>query len=312
MRISLLAPSAIVIAMLILAIGDNFVPVIAEHMSVWHYHAIRAGLILPGLVIAMVLFGLARKTWPKRPIAVIQRSFFSTSALVLYFSAIPAVSISLAAAGLFTSPIFVVVISVIVFRERIGWRRIVGVLVGFTGVLLVLKIGTQPVQIMAFAPMIGGMMYALSIIWTRRYCRQEHPSTMAFWNLLFFFVAGVIGITVLPGLRAALAAFDGTDFLIRSAGWPETWVLGLLFLMGLSAATGMLLLAYGYSQIDSSFAALFDFSFLLWAPLFAWLLRAEPLDLRSALGMFMILLAGILALTGLQRDQHKFPQDAKS
>ncbi|MEM7191214.1 MAG: EamA/RhaT family transporter, partial [Pseudomonadota bacterium] len=103
MRILALPPLAIVLAMLILAFGDNFVPLVADHMSVWQYHAMRAALMLPGMIAVMAVLGLMSKVRPVRPAAVIQRSSFVTIALVLYFSAIPAVSISLAAAGLFTS-----------------------------------------------------------------------------------------------------------------------------------------------------------------------------------------------------------------
>ena len=215
---------------------------------------------------------------------------------------IHAVSISLAAAGLFSSPIFVVLISVLIFRERIGWRRLAGVVIGFIGVCLVLQIGTQPLQLMAAAPIMGGFMYALSLIWTRRYCRQEHAVTMAFWNLVLFFVVGAIGMFFVPLLKVGLAGVPGADFLVAPAVWPPGWVLFLLVSMGAAAALGMVLLAFGYTRLESTFAALFDYSFLFWAPLFAWVFRAEPLQVTTAIGMLLIMAAGALAISDIDKS----------
>ena len=109
-------------------------------------------LVLPLIVAALFLWGLADTIWPHRPIAVFTRSGCVITALMLYFAAIPAVSVSLAAAGLFTSPIFVVLISVAVFGERVGPRRLAAMVLGFVGVCLVLRIGTEPIRAMAVTP----------------------------------------------------------------------------------------------------------------------------------------------------------------
>ncbi len=55
-------------------------------------------------------------------------------------------------------------------------------------------------------------------------------------------------------------------------------------------------MAQGYKMGPASVMGLFDFSFLVWAPLFAWLVWGQILDLRTAAGMALIALAGALAL----------------
>ena len=53
MRTSLIPPLCIITAMMVLAISDNFIWMIADKMSVWQYHALRAALILPVMVAAI-------------------------------------------------------------------------------------------------------------------------------------------------------------------------------------------------------------------------------------------------------------------
>jgi hypothetical protein len=63
------APLSIVTAMLVLAISDNFIALIAERMSVWQFHAMRSAIIMPLIAIAMLALGQARtlRTCPETP-----------------------------------------------------------------------------------------------------------------------------------------------------------------------------------------------------------------------------------------------------
>ena len=240
---ALLAALSIVLAMLVLALGDNLVEDVAQHMSVWQYLAFRGVMLLVPMALVLRWWDPATRIWPRRPAAVIARSSFSVIALMLYFAAIPLVKIPTAAAVLFTSPIFVILISVIVFRERVGLRRWVGVALGFAGVCLVLGIGTQPVPLMAIAPMIGGLFYALSLIWTRRYCADEAVGTLALWNMTMFVVAGLVGIALQPLIVQMTEGLDGAGFMTMPFALPDLTIAGIVAIMGLASAIGMVLLA---------------------------------------------------------------------
>lgn len=300
MQSRLIPPLCIVVAMMVLAVSDNFICMISDAMSVWQYHAMRAALILPFMFAIIAAFGQAGSIRVKRPAAVATRAFFTVTALMLYFAAIPAVGVSLAAAGLFTSPIFVVLVSIVFFRERVGWHRLTGVALGFAGVCLVLEIGTEPIRAIAVAPMIGGLLYGLNVIWTRRYCRQETSAALAFWNMSAFLILGSLGVLATPWLAGLIGHIEGSDFATMALQMPTLHDLLIIAAMGVAGSTGMVLLAKGYAEAPSTYAALFDYSFLFWVPLFAWILRGDTLSLPVAAGMALIILAGCLAVTGLQ------------
>ena len=302
MRDNLQAAICIVTGMMVLGVSDNFIGEIAGRMSVWQYHVMRSGLVMPLVAGVMLAIGQGGSLWPRRPRAVLTRSVLSVVALLLYFAAIPAVSVSLAAAGLFTSPIWVTVFSVVVFRERVGPRRLAGMALGFAGVCLVLRIGSEPLRAMAVAPMLGGAAYALSVIWTRRYCREESAGSLAFWNLAVFLAAGLAGIAATPWVAAAIGGIEGTGFATMAPAVPDGDAILLVLLLGGAGAVGLVLLARGYRSADPTYAALFDYSFLFWVPLFSWLLWGERLAPAVALGMALIVVAGALALGPARRS----------
>ncbi len=294
----LITPLTIILGMMVLAFSDNFIALVSERMSVWQFHSLRAALVLPFMALAMAVIGQAQSIWVQRPGAVALRSFFTIAALMLYFAAIPAVGVSLAAAGLFTSPVFVLILSALIFGERVGWRRITGVILGSVGVCLVLEIATQPIRAMSLAPMLGGLFYALNIIWTRRYCQQETAGALAFWNMSMFLIIGTLGMVLTPWIAETIGHLEGTKFAAMPLQVPTKDDVVTVGLLGIAGATGLVLLAIGYRSAPATYSALFDFSFLFWIPLFAWFLHSETLTAPVAGGMVLIVAAGLLALSG--------------
>ena len=131
------------------------------------------------------------KLW--KPVFV--RTVFMVVAIFMYFSVMPMMPIAEAGAGLFTSPIFVLLFSAILFKERIGWRRISAVVLGSCGVLLILRPGSDGFSLYHLLPVLSGASYALGSIITFRYLSDESPLAI----LMSFIVAiGLSGSGLLP------------------------------------------------------------------------------------------------------------------
>jgi drug/metabolite transporter (DMT)-like permease len=209
---------------------------------------------------------------------------------------LPAVGIPQAAAGLFTSPIWVAVFSAVFFGERIGPRRILGGLVGFAGVCLVLGVGQAPVNPMALLAVAGGASWAMNVIWVRRHCLAETAVCLAVWQYLALFAAGLAGLALTPALGPLLAGVPGTEFATMPWRAIGGTTAGAVFLIGLAGITATGCMSQGYRMGPASVMGLFDFSFLFWAPLFAWLIWGDTVSLRTGLGMGLIAVAGSLAI----------------
>ncbi|HUS55833.1 MAG TPA: DMT family transporter [Thermohalobaculum sp.] len=280
----------------LIALSDNFVTGLSREMGLWQFHMLRSAMVIPVAFLLAVVTGQARAIWPVAPVQVMQRSLFGMIGLMMYFAALPAVGIAQAAGGFFTAPIWVAVLSALFFGERVGPRRIVGVVIGFGGVCLVLGVGAQPIEPMALVAVAGGVSWAMNVIWVRRYCMNETAICLAVWQFIALFLAGLVGLGLVPWLGSVLEGVPGTEF--ASLPWqPVVWeTMAAVFVIGLAGITSTACMAQGYKMGAASIMGLFDFSFLFWAPLFAWLIWGDTVSLRMAAGMGLIVIAGALAL----------------
>jgi drug/metabolite transporter (DMT)-like permease len=280
----------------LIALSDNFVTGLSREMGLWQFHMLRSAMVIPVALLLAVATGQARAIWPVVPMHVILRSLFGMIGLMMYFAALPAVGIAQTAAGFFTAPVWVAVLSALLFGERVGPRRILGVVIGFAGVCLVLEVGAEPIKPMAVVAVAGGVSWALNVIWIRRYCMQETAVCLAVWQFIALFLAGLAGLAVLPWLGSALEGVPGAEF--ATLPWqPMMWAtMAAVFVIGLAGITATACMAQGYKMGAASIMGLFDFSFLFWAPLFAWLVWGDTVSLRMAAGMGLIVLAGALAI----------------
>ncbi len=286
----------IVFAMALIAVSDNFTRLVTDQISLWQFHAWRSAMVLPVALAFVWATGRLGAVRPRSPRRVAERSLFATAAMLLYFAALPAVGIAQAAAGLFTSPIWVVLVSALFFGEKAGPRRIAAVAIGFAGACLALGVGAEPLRPMSLAAVAGGLGWALSVVWTRRHCLGETPSCLAIWQFAALLLAGLAGLALLPWIAPLFAGVEGAEFVTRASGDLTLPVLLILFLIGLARITAAGCQAIGYQSGDSSVLGVFDLSFLFWAPFVAWALWDEAIPLRTAAGMALIVAAGALAI----------------
>ena len=115
----------------IFGFSDNLTLLVSDSVSVGQFHFSRSLIAMFLVMIAARLFGMPVLAELWKPIAA--RTVFMVTSMLLYFGAMPMMPIAEAGAGLFTSPIFVLLFSAILFGERIGFRRILAVLVGSVG-----------------------------------------------------------------------------------------------------------------------------------------------------------------------------------
>ncbi len=283
-----------VLAMLIIGLIDNYVAVIARDVSLWQFQFMRAcmGLPLLGLV-AFLGFGTLR---PLRLWAVLVRNGFIAVGMLFYFGALAVMPIAQALAGLFTAPIFILLISVFVFGEKVGALRIFAVMFGFAGIVVVLGPGNGALTVVNFLPVFGGLFYAMGSVATQRLCANE--STIAMLAGLFS-LQGLIGLCAL-GLLALLqpvAPHGPEGFLLRGLVWPVGLTWGLIGVQAVGSLIGVGFLIRAYQSGEPSFVAVFEYSVFIFGPLFAYILLGQAVTISQAIGIAMIAVAGsVIAL----------------
>ncbi|MEO1612745.1 MAG: DMT family transporter, partial [Pseudomonadota bacterium] len=242
----------------LIGVIDNFVWIIAEHVGLWQFHFTRSALAAPLIILICTIFGIEWR--PKRLGPALIRTAFIAGSMLLYFGSLPAAPIAQVAAGILTSPIWVLAITALFLSGSLGPRRVIAVAVGFAGVCLVLKPWQSDFTFWSLIPIAAGALYAGASITTRRLCADEPPIALV---LLFFFalgIAGAVGMAALTIWPAPTLA-EEAPFFFTAPTWPiasEGW-----FWMGVQAVGSIfciLLVTRGYQSADTSYVALFEYS----------------------------------------------------
>ncbi len=285
-----LAVTVILVTVLALSLGDALIKLTSSSFVIWQIFVIRSAITLP--VLLAVLWAQGGLCLPAAAGWVTLRSAMLVAMWVCYYLALPHLSLSAAAAAYYTLPIFITLFSALVIGERItrlGW---IAVALGFLGVLMILRPGMGDFNVWAVLPLIAAMLYAGAMILTRTRCREASPLILSLALNIGFVVTGGIaaaGIALLPAearqgfLLAPWASMGGAEWLSMAL------LAGALLIGSIGAAIA-------YQNGPPAVIGAFDFAYVAFAVLWGAVFFAELPDLTSALGMALIVGAGILSL----------------
>ena len=275
----------IVAGMAIIGLIDNLIRLVAEETGLFQFHFLRSCIALP------ILLVLARLGWLSLTVRrwrwVALRTLFLTASMMLYFSALPVLPIAQVAAGLFTAPIFVLLITVALLRRSVGPIRIAAVCVGFLGVLILLQPAPGAVSGWSLVPVLAGVFYAAANVTLRERCADEPTETMLFAFFAGMALIGLAGMALIAGL-----GLEGESFV--TSGWetPSLRLGWLLVVQAVGSLVAVGMLTRGYQSADTSYLTVFEYSFLIFSAIWAWLLFAEVPGPVQIAGIAMIVAAG--------------------
>ena len=303
-----LAASLLVGGLFLLGLQDAVIKLTSGDISLWQMQLIRAsGNLVLLVLLSRVLWG-RMPPWPLRLWAVSLRAFLLTCAMLLFFGGVPFLSLSQIAAGLYVFPLFVAILSALVLGEHVGPRRIGAVIIGLAGTLLILKPGTDAFQWVSVMPVGAGLCYAAMILTTRKLCRDEHPVTAAFAVSVSFIAVGVIGIVAIWLVAPAPELAQSWSYLLTGWNPLQLWVVGLILGCSLLNLTANLSLTRAYQTAESSWLAPFDYSYLIFATFWGYVVWQHVPDALSFVGMGLIAASGTYVAL---REAHLAKQKAK-
>ena len=227
------------------------------------------------------------------------RGLLVVIANMCFFTALAVIPLADATALFFAAPLFITVLSIPFLGEKVGARRIAAVIVGFAGVLIMLRPGgaqqgTAPDTLVLLLPVVGALAYAMMQVLTRRLGISSKASAMAVYiqgtfilvSLGFWLVAG-------DGRFAAGTENPSIEFLLRAWRWPEAGDrLLFLFLGALSAVVGYSL-SQAYRSADAATVAPFEYVALPLAMMWGWLVWGDLPGIQVALGIALIIGSGL-------------------
>ena len=283
---------------MIIGFIDNYVRYIAEEAGLWQFHATR--MVMAVAVLAVLAVPLALRLRPINRRAVLARSALHAVAMLIYFGALAFLPVAIVAAGQFTAPMFVLLISALIYGERIGPLQISAVLLGFAGVVLLLgPEAMRGASLPALLPVLTGALYAMSNVATRKWCAGESAETLVGGFFLALGVIGLIGMLVLWWFPMAVP--PGVEgFLQRGPVWPSGRFYFWTFVQAAGSLLGVGMMVRAYQLADATRVSVFEYVILPAAAFWGWLIWGQVLTPLALMGMAMIIAAGLLIAAGAQ------------
>jgi len=293
--------------MFTLGIVDNFIPYISETGSLWQFHMVRGimALVLLTLLAAVGVGVIRPVSWR----AVLGRSVFPASAMLIYFGCLSVLPIGVVIAGIFTSPLFVLLISVVFQSARVGPVRVVAAVSGFMGALMVIQPDPSAPELITFLPIVAGLLYAIGAVVTLQWCAQEGAVALSagFFGMLAVF--GAVGLMILPA-----GGPDGFEGFVQRGWVPMTGAMWFwIAVQAVGSIIGIGLIFRGYLLGEAGYVAVFEYSLLVFASFWAWVLWEQTVGTLALAGMALIIAAGaVITLrseTALPVRAVKIPDD---
>ena len=238
---------------------------------------IRNVIALPFVFAIAYGMGGAPALRSHRPLAHLARGVLWLGAAVLFFTSIMHLKLAEATALIFAAPFFITVMSALVLRDHVGWRRWSAVIVGFVGVLIVVRPGGASFQPVSLLPVATAFLYALLMLSARWLDPRE-----SVWTLLLY-------LTGAGALVAALAA----PFVWREIQSEHLWLFVAISLFG---TVGMTMMTQAFRLAPAALIAPLDYTALVWATAFGWLIWSEVPDTATFLGAAVIIASGVVVI----------------
>ncbi|MBP1850182.1 DMT family transporter [Rhizobium halophytocola] len=260
-----------------LCINDAIAKTLTTHYAPLQILFLRNIIALPfALAIARMLGGPGALR-SHRPAVHLLRGLIWIGATILFFSSLRYLGLAEATALTFVAPMFITALSALLLKEHVGWRRWTAVIVGFLGVLVIVRPSAATFQPASLLSVATALLYALLLISARLVDRRE-----SVWTLLLY----------LTGASALLSAFVV----------PFVWVslraedLLLFVAIALFGTAGMTMMTQAFRFATAAVVAPLDYTALVWATVLGFLVWGELPDHATWLGAAIIIASGVFII----------------
>ena len=200
------------------------------------------------------------------------RALINIISMICWFSAIGMMHFEKATALGFTTPLFTTVLAVLILGEVIRFHRTAALLLGFVGILIIIRPGYMPFEFGTILMLIASFSFSFVLIFVKKLSATDSSLTIIFYHLLYMTPA----------------------FFILSLFYWQSINFNQLVIFSLMGSSGLLshwCLAQAFKMSDTTFVMPLQFTKLIWASLIGLFIFAEQPDIWTWVGGVIIFIS---------------------
>ncbi len=271
----------LLLAGILLMLAGDFMFALNDAMGKWLVASFSVGQVVAIRSIgAFLVLGpmMARQGAGKlfnmeRPLLQVLRVVATTADTACFYAAVVYLPLADVMSFYMAGPIYVAALSHFLLGEKVGWRRSLAILVGFCGVLIILKPSSAAFSPASIFALVGSIAFAFAIILSRL-LRGTSDTTLVTWQTVATLVVG-----------AALAIGDWQT--------PSAFDLGAMLLLGIVSCIAHLLITRALKLAPASTLAPLHYTLLLWAVVFGFVFFNDVPGPRILIGAAIVVIAGL-------------------
>ncbi len=260
-----------------LCVNDALAKTLTAAYSPIQIQFLRNLIALPFAILIAWKMGGAAGLRSHKPLAHLFRGGLWIAATIMFFTSLKYLGLAEATALIFVAPLFITALSALIFREPVGWRRWLAVVIGFAGVLIAVRPGTAAFQPISLLPVATALVYAMLMLSARWVDTRESG-----WTLLLY--------------------MTGTGVVLSLFIIPFVWIpvqsehLWLFVAVAIFGTAGMTLMTQAFRLAPAVVVAPLDYSAIIWATLLGWLFWNEIPDALTFVGAAVIIASGVFII----------------
>ena len=298
---------ALLVGLFVFSLQDVIIKLFSKEYSILQIVIVRSviALLLIGTIVSIRLGRNGFRVY--QPLKILVKGVLAFLSYLAYYLSIASLSLIDAVTIAFTAPIMVVVFSSVLVGEPVGMRRWLAALVGFVGVLIAVGFEGRLANIAVAFAFLAALTYALNSIMARYISSEDSPWTVTFYFTLAHSFSGVIAyLAVLAVGTAEAVEHPSFAFLLREWVRPDATDLAIMGSLGVIATIGFFCLNKAYLSARAASVAPFEYSYILWAVLFGYLIWGDIPTVMTIVGLGILIGSNIFALrTEVQNIQAK-------
>ena len=242
-----------------------------DHIPLFQVVFFRNFFALIPLFFVIYFLKLKLSTINKYPLHL-GRAVIGITAMSLFFISIRYVPLVEMQTISFSSVFFISILSVFFLGEKIGYRRMIAVIVGFIGVVIILNPGSAIFSNYSFLPLIASFFLSIAVIFLKKILLTNN---------------NILSVWIFTAFCTVISLFFYDDTWI----WPQNYDLIFMVASGFLGFIAQICLTKSFQMADASLLAPLDFSSVIWSFLIGYIFFQEFITLNVLFGGLIIIVS---------------------